>query len=112
MQPAKRIRLRSKTNCGPQQSPLIFKESEYAAEEIQGARKSVYLLTFPHPRKEASKEGVILVAPGTLTRKALLEKVKDCFKNPIYVDMKSIEVCGSIPLYNAAVFLEILPAAC
>ena len=106
MQPAKRLRLRSKTTCTLPQTPVVSKESDCAAEEIAGARKSVYLLTFPHPHQEVSKDGVTLIAPGTLSRQALLEKVKDRFSHPAYVDMKSKEAGGSIPLYNAAVFLE------
>ena len=106
MQPAKRIRLRQKTTCAPQQTALVSNESSYATEEVANARKSVYLMTFPHPRQTRSKEGVPLIAPGILSRDELLEKVKDCFANPAFVDIKSIGEACSIPLYNAAVFLE------
>ena len=131
MQPANRIRLRAKTPCAPQQTPLISNEAppakrirlrtkttpvqtslisneaDFAAEEVRDARKSVYLLTFPHPRRTKSKDGVLLVAPGTLSREELLEKIKDCFDNPEYVDVKTIDAGCSIPLYNVAIFMEL-----
>ena len=112
MQPAKRLRLRSKTTCTQTQTTVLKKGSEHAAEEVAGARKSVYLLTFPHPRQEASSDGVHLVAPETLSRETLLEKVKDCFANPTYVDIRSKGAGNSFPLYNAVVFLDIRPSAC
>ena len=44
-------------------------------EEDCGTSKSVYLVTFPHPRVERSMDGTVLRAPGSLTR----EELRDLF---------------------------------
>ena len=67
-QPPKRIRLRA--------TPLVSTLADYQAGEMGSARKAVYLITFPRPQQEHSNEGIPLTALGSLTREALLEKIK------------------------------------
>ena len=104
--PLKRLRLRAKTTPVVTQTSVVSHANQYAADEVANSRKSVYLLTFPHPRQDRSKDGVRFVAPGTLTRKALLGKVRDCFAHPDYADLKNKEARTSIDLYDVVVFLE------
>ena len=78
-QPPKRIRLRAKTSGAWQQqprTPLVSTLADYQAGEMGSARKAVYLITFPRPQQEHSNEGIPLTALRSLTREALLEKIK------------------------------------
>ena len=88
------------------QTPVVSSSQEYEADELPNARKSVYLLTFPHPRQQLSQCGVLLVVPGTLTKEALLEKVRDCFAHPVYTDLKSKGAHTSIEVYDVLIFRE------
>ena len=76
--PAKLRRLRSKTNV------QVFSLTEPLGDEDVNAVREVYLVTCPHPKEATSKEGVPLVAPGTLRRQALRDAVLRCCQEPEY----------------------------
>ena len=67
-------------------------------------KKKVYLVTFPHPFKERSQDGVLLTAPETFTKKQMLENLLYAFKVPMFVDGASIQAQPSVPAVCQAQF--------
>lgn len=72
---ARRMRAKGPApNISPQQSqqfpqqPMAGLPAMSDQEEQLIAKRQVYFLTFPHPHVERSKDGVQLVAPGSLSR--------------------------------------------
>ena len=61
------------------------------AEEKSNASRSAYLVTFPHPKRGQSKDGVVLVAPETKSKKELLDNFLDCCAKPVYKDGRNNE---------------------
>ena len=59
-------------------------------EEEVGAQahRQVYLVTLPHPKQAVSSTGVPLVAPETLTKNQVLERVLDSLRNPMRMDAR------------------------
>ena len=92
--PPKRLRLRAKTpppptppRAPPPAQATIVGLFDWEAEEQEGARKQAYLVTLPHPRREFAEDGTRLVAPGSITKAAVLQCfLKACaqpeFTNP------------------------------
>ena len=96
--PAKRRRLRGKTQDPTAPVPLVAGPSSRASAVAVGdvppeivealglepenplAKGTAYLVTFPHPDKPG------LVAPETLTRKQMVEKVLDSCAHPVYAN--------------------------
>ena len=62
LKPTRRLRVKT-GGLTPKQRPLLIVD-DWAADEVDGARRRVYLATFPHPRAAHSKDGFRLLAPG------------------------------------------------
>ena len=83
-------RLRAKTKFEkPRQKPLLVVDG-WAADEFEGSRRQVYLVTFPHPKSMHSKCGRKLVAPGSMRKQQVLQCLLDACKNPAYSDSRSL----------------------
>jgi hypothetical protein len=52
--------------------------------ELTLTKRSVYLVTFSHPRSERSADGFLLAAPGTLEKQAILDFVLGACAEPEY----------------------------
>ena len=53
-------------------------DGEDLGEETKDASKSVYLVTFPHPKQEKNKNGITLKAPSSYTRKQIAQALLRC----------------------------------
>lgn len=53
------------------------------ADERGDAAKSVYLVTFPHPKQSHSQDGVELKPPSTYTRQQILENIRTAVSRTI-----------------------------
>ena len=99
-----RKRLRAKTPPpqlpqSPLPSPLVLGD-----EAPDRMKRKVYLITFPHPRQERAASGERLVAPSSLTKEEMLERILDSFSHPIYTGLWLAG--GGIPLMRLGVFRE------
>ena len=101
-----RRRLRVKTAAEKPQQKLILALDDWEAEEKHGARKQVYLVTFPHPKASHSKCGVALATPSARTKRQILECLLDARKDPIYTDARNLSWKCEVQLKQAAVFQE------
>ena len=107
LQPSKKLRLRRKTPPpAPVQVPLCGPLPDFASYEDDQARKTVYLITFPHPVTAFSQCGVRLVAPESLSKQQLLECVLHSCAMPDYVDLRSQMSGARVTLRRAGVFYE------
>ena len=109
----KRMRLHSKQPPPPPTLPPRFAQMvqvgcpDYASEENSKAYKRGYLVTFPHPRASQSSQGRQLVAPESMSKQALLEKLLDACARPIYTDTRSKHRESSIIVEQAGLFFEL-----
>ena len=99
-----RKRLRSKTPPprnpqAPLPGPLCLDE-----EAPQRMKRKAYLITFPHPRQETAASGEPLVAPSSLTKEEMLERILDSFNHPIYTGW--LHGDGGIPIVRMGVWRE------
>jgi hypothetical protein len=102
--PTRRLRVKTKF-VKPKQVPLT-KIDDWALEEQDGSRRQVYLVTFPHPKSSHSKCGRLLVAPGTLTKRQILEKLLDACQKPIYSDGRSLAQQREVHLKHTGIWRE------
>lgn len=99
-------RLRAKTKFEkPKQKPLLVVD-DWAADEHEGSRRQVYLVTFPHPKSTHSKCGRKLIAPGSMRKQQVLQCLLDACKNPAYSDGWSLSRRSEVHLQNAGVWRE------
>ncbi len=90
------------------QQPLENMPSTSACEEAPSAKRQVYFLTFPHPHAEFGQDGVALVAPDSLSRQELLQRVLGACASPEYVHRWSGDAApSSVVVSMAAVFREL-----
>ena len=99
-----RRRLRAKT---PDSQTPVLELEDFAAQEVSSSRVAAYLVTFPHPRETTSADGFPLRAPGSMTRRELLECFLDSCGKPEYVDAKSKSSGCSVPLDRVSVYFEL-----
>jgi hypothetical protein len=78
----------------------------YAANEQAAGRRAIYIITCAHPVQEQSQDGFVLIAPETLTRAEILQKVLDSCAHPIYADAKSLAKGKGVELVFVGIFLE------
>ena len=102
MPPAKRVKISRKTFL---QKPLP-EPLDLGDEGTADAKRSVYFVTFPHPQKEHSQQGVRLVAPETLAKGAMMDKFLDACGRPEYFNRNCRENAESVPLLQASLFRE------
>jgi hypothetical protein len=62
-----------------------FLTAEDLCAEENGRRRSIYLVTLPHPKRSAASLGV-LRSTSTLSHKDVLNMMDDIFRNPKHVD--------------------------
>eukprot|EP00973_Karenia_brevis_P080296 11137811-Karenia_brevis.AAC.1 len=85
---ATRRRLRGKTPPLPSQqtqqsAQLPLPQAPDFGDEAQGdSKKKVYLITLPHPVQPTASTGEALVAPSSLSKEMVLQKVQDAFAHP------------------------------
>ena len=75
-------------------------------DEQLAAKRQVYFLTFPHPHVERSKDGIELVAPGTLSREDILRRVLESCASPVYTHRWSGDGPSSVAPSMVAIFQE------
>ena len=102
--PLRRLRVKTKFEK-PNQKPLVVVD-DWAAEEKAGGRRQVYVVTFPLPKASHSTCGRKLVAPGSLTKKQILQSLLDSCKNPLYSDGRSLAWKSEVHLKHAGVRRE------
>ena len=99
-------RLRVKTSWGKRTQKPVVTLDDWGAQEQSGARRQVYLVTFPHPKVSHSTCGRKLVAPGTKTKRQILDCLLDSCKNPAYSDGRSLAWKNEVHLKFAGVWQE------
>ena len=107
--PRPRRRLKAKTAVAamPQATvvgrPLSPEPEAPQARQALGARE-VFLVTFPHPKKERSEDGYPLTAPGSLSKADVLDRLLNACQSPVYLDAKNILACPPVPLLKTGIF--------
>ena len=96
-----RRRMRVKTTPAQQHLQHALDLDTEAGER---EKRQVYLVTFPHPRQATSVDGVRLVAPSSMSKDQMLEKIRDAFAHPVY-RMTDRAVCA-VPLSKLGVWRE------
>lgn len=71
-----------------------------------GGRRMVYLVTFPHPKRNSTDSGVPLVAPYRRSKSEMLQCLLDAAAHPEYTDGRSIATRASVEILRACVFRE------
>ena len=110
--PRPRRRLKAKTAVAamPQATvvgrPLSPEPEAPQARQALGARE-VFLVTFPHPKKERSEDGYPLTAPGSLSKADVLDRLLNACQSPVYLDAKNILACPPVPLLKTGIFREL-----
>ena len=69
--PMRRLRVKTEFEK-PKHKPLLVVD-DWAADEHEGSRRQVYLVTFPHPKSTHSKCGRKLIAPGSMRKQQVLQ---------------------------------------
>ena len=106
--PRPRRRLKAKTAVAamPQATvvgrPLSPEPEAPQARQALGARE-VFLVTFPHPKKERSEDGYPLTAPGSLSKADVLDRLLNACQSPVYLDAKNILACPPVPLLKTGI---------
>ena len=104
--PNKRLRCKTPPPRPPPQIPLP-QPVELGEEADTDVKKSVYLVTLPHPRQARSSTGVILVAPESKSKKYVLKCVLDSCLKPMYMDARSIANGAFVQLAQAGNWREL-----
>ena len=102
-------RLRGKTSV-PQPPPAVLLEPPQLGEEGTAQNKrSVYLVTFPHPRQGTSIDGVMLVAPESMNKRQVMECFKDACARPVYMHVaaRADGFEGAVRLRQAGLWREL-----
>ena len=99
-------RLRVKTKWEKRTQKPVVTLDDWGAQEQSGARRQVYVVTFPHPKVSHSTCGRKLVAPGTKTKRQILDCLLDSCKNPTYSDGRSLAWKNEVHLKLAGVWRE------
>ena len=72
--------------------------------ENAGAKRQVYLVTFPHPRSAVGRDGAPLAQPGVLSHEDMLGKFLEACASPAQVNPHRPP--GPVPVACVAVFRE------
>lgn len=129
MKPTRRLRVKTKFDKAPpgsfvpylvkpkcrlvgKQKPRDFKQEflsevdDWEAQEKACAHKAVYLVTLPHPKRSHAACGTKLVAPGTRSKKQILQCFLDAAAHPTYTDGRSLSRGLGVKLKQAGVWRE------
>ena len=71
------------------------------------AKRQVYLVTLPHPRRSVSSSGRQLVAPGSLSKTDVLNKFLDACAAPMYADGRMLSNPQPVPIKLAGLWREL-----
>lgn len=103
-------RLNTKTPSAVALRRLPLEAAPVLEEEKASERKTVYLVTVPHPKQSHSSGGLLLRAPDSLSHADVLAALCDAFANPLYGDVGNTALHGgaqtTLNLLKAVVFLE------
>ena len=81
-------RLRTKKRPPPQPMQRALPEPlQLEQEAARTMKRKVYLTTFPHTQQSANAAALLLIAPGTLSKEQLAEKIQDAFGNSSYTNV-------------------------
>lgn len=69
--------------------------------------RRVNLVTFPHPRNALSATGIPLVAPESMSKRALLEKLLAACAQPDYADARSQHRNSFVDVMRTGVSFEL-----
>ena len=105
--PLRRMRSKGPDPRRESQQPVGSMPALPGEEEDPSAKRQVYFLTFPHPQAERGQDGVKLVAPDSLTRRDVLQKVLDACASPVYVQRWSGDAPSEVSASMVAVFREL-----
>ena len=107
-------RLRTKTTVpAPPVLPVAAGAQEVlvgvplGAEGIESRGRNVYLVTLPRRKQAMDAAGRQLVAPGSKTRKQILQIFLECCANPIYVSASALSTQMPVPIKHTGVFREL-----
>ena len=100
-------RLRVKTKMQKRKQVPLATLDDWESEEKTGSRRQVYLVTFPHPRASHSACGKKLVAPGSMTKKQVLECLLDAADHPEYTDGRSLSLQRKVALRQCGIWREL-----
>ena len=101
------IRKRMRSKAPPDVTKQVMLELPDTGKEEPNRRKSVYLVTLPHPKTPTSSDGYPLVAPESLSQQAVLAKFLECCRYPDYVDARSLHMGYSVGVLKAGDFREL-----
>jgi hypothetical protein len=104
VRPTKR-RMTKTSLAVPAQEPLP-EAPELGDEGTKDHKRSVYLVTLPHPRSETSTDGIRLVAPESLLKKQVLECFLDSCARPCYIDAQAQAQGCMVHVAKTGVFRE------
>jgi hypothetical protein len=104
-------RLKGKTTWKPRPQTavvgLLLNEDPVSQSDRQKlAPRRVFLVTFPHPKQKRSKDGYRLVAPESLPKSEVLNRLLQACQSPVYLDAKNILSCPSVPVEKTGIFRE------
>ena len=83
-------RLSFKTSPFSTQRSCVNDTDDWESQEAPGAKRQVYLVTLPRPKKSHSVCGRKLVPPGSKSKRQILECFLDAAAHPAYTDGKSL----------------------
>jgi len=99
-------RLRFKTSPFSTQRSCVHGTDDWASQEIPDTKRQVYLVTLPHPRKSHSMCGKKLVAPGSKSKRQILECFLDAISHLAYTDGRSLSRGTGVSLNRVVVARE------
>ena len=99
-------RLSFKTSPFSTQRSCVKETDDRASQEISDTKRQVYFVTLPHPKKSHSLCGKKLVAPGSKSKRRILECFLDAAAHPAYTDGKSLSRGTGVSLNRAMVSRE------
>ena len=100
-QPTPQPRLHQKTTA-QQPSP---QPPDFGVEAPEDTKREAYLVTFPRPLQTHAATGERLIAPGSLFKQDVLQKLLDALANPVYTNWWLVRG-GGVPVSRAGVWRE------
>ena len=79
---------------------------ELGTEAASDAKLMAYLVTFPRPLQPCAATGERLIAPGSLLKKAVLEKFLDALAHPVYSNQWLAQCQGGVAVEMCGIWRE------
>lgn len=99
-------RLSFKTSPFSTQRSCVNGTDDWASREVPYTKRQVYLVTLPHPKETHSVCDRELVAPGSKSKRQILECFLDAAAHPAYADGRSLSRGTGVSLDRAMVSRE------